>query len=53
MSSKLKLSSKLLVLKAELDDVFGVPVSSLRDLMRCEDVGSVAWFVHECIELEG
>jgi hypothetical protein len=22
----------------------------LTDLMQCEDVGSVAWFVHECME---
>jgi hypothetical protein len=28
----------------------GLPMSSLRDLMQCEDVGSVAWFVHECTE---
>jgi hypothetical protein len=28
----------------------GLPMSSLRDWMQCEDVGSVAWFVHECIE---
>jgi hypothetical protein len=28
----------------------GLPMSSMRDLMECEDVGSVAWFVHECIE---
>jgi hypothetical protein len=28
----------------------GLPMSSLRDLMQCEDVGSVAWFVHECME---
>jgi hypothetical protein len=25
-------------------------MSSLRDLMQCENVGSVAWFVHECME---
>jgi hypothetical protein len=25
----------------------GLPMSSLRDLMQCEDVGSVDWFVHE------
>jgi hypothetical protein len=25
-------------------------MSNLRDLMHCEDVGSVAWFVHECME---
>jgi hypothetical protein len=28
----------------------GLPMSSLRDLMQCEDVGSVAWFVHKCME---
>jgi hypothetical protein len=28
----------------------GLPMSSLRNLMQCEDVGSVAWFVHECME---
>jgi hypothetical protein len=28
----------------------GLPMSSLRDLMQCEDVGSVAWFVHACME---
>jgi hypothetical protein len=28
----------------------GLPMSSLRSLMQCEDVGSVAWFVHECME---
>jgi hypothetical protein len=28
----------------------GLPMSSLRDLMQCEDVGSVAWFVKECME---
>jgi hypothetical protein len=28
----------------------GLPMSSLRDLMQCEDIGSVAWFVHECME---
>jgi hypothetical protein len=28
----------------------GLPMSSLRDLMQCEDVGSVAWFVHESME---
>jgi hypothetical protein len=28
----------------------GLPMSSLRDLMQCEDVGSVAWFVHECMQ---
>jgi hypothetical protein len=28
----------------------GLPMSSLRDLMQCEDVGSVAWFVDECIK---
>jgi hypothetical protein len=28
----------------------GLPMSSLRDLMQCEGVGSVAWFVHECME---
>jgi hypothetical protein len=28
----------------------GLPMSSLRDLMQYEDVGSVAWFVHECME---
>jgi hypothetical protein len=28
----------------------GLPMSSLRDVMQCEDVGSVAWFVHECME---
>jgi hypothetical protein len=28
----------------------GLPMSSLRDLMQCEDVGSVAWFVHEYME---
>jgi hypothetical protein len=28
----------------------GLPMSSLRDLMHCEDIGSVAWFVHECME---
>jgi hypothetical protein len=28
----------------------GLPISSLRSLMMCEDVGSVAWFVHECME---
>jgi hypothetical protein len=27
-----------------------LPMSSLRNLMQCEDVGSVAWFVHECME---
>jgi hypothetical protein len=27
-----------------------LPMSSLRDLMLCEDVGSGAWFVHECME---
>jgi hypothetical protein len=27
----------------------GLPMSSLRDLMQCEDVGSAAWFVHECM----
>jgi hypothetical protein len=27
-----------------------LPMSSLRDLMQCEGVGSVAWFVHECME---
>jgi hypothetical protein len=30
----------------------GLPMSSLRDLMQCEDGGSVAWFVHECMERE-
>jgi hypothetical protein len=29
----------------------GLPMSSLRDLMQCENVGSVAWFVHECMEM--
>jgi hypothetical protein len=28
----------------------GLHMSSLRDLMQCEDVGSVAWFVNECME---
>jgi hypothetical protein len=28
----------------------GLPMSSLRNLMQCEDVGSVAWFVHEYIK---
>jgi hypothetical protein len=28
----------------------GLPMSSERDLMQCEDVGSVAWFAHECME---
>jgi hypothetical protein len=28
----------------------GLPLSSLRVLLQCEDVGSVAWFVHECME---
>jgi hypothetical protein len=28
----------------------GLPMSSLKILMQCEDVGSVAWFVHECME---
>jgi hypothetical protein len=28
----------------------GLPMPSLRDLMPCEDVGSVAWFLHECME---
>jgi hypothetical protein len=28
----------------------GLPMSSLRVLLQCEDVGSVAWFVHECME---
>jgi hypothetical protein len=28
----------------------GLPMSSLRNLMQCENVGSVAWFVHECME---
>jgi hypothetical protein len=28
----------------------GLPMSSLRNLMQCEDVDSVAWFVHECME---
>jgi hypothetical protein len=28
----------------------GLPMSTLRDLMQCEDVGSGAWFVHECVE---
>jgi hypothetical protein len=28
----------------------GLSMSSLRKLMQCEDVGSVAWFVHECME---
>jgi hypothetical protein len=28
----------------------GLPMSILRDLMPCEDVGSVAWFVHEFME---
>jgi hypothetical protein len=28
----------------------GLPMSSLRNLMQCEDVGSVPWFVHECME---
>jgi hypothetical protein len=28
----------------------GLPMSRLRDLMQCENVGSVAWFVHECME---
>jgi hypothetical protein len=28
----------------------GLPMSSLRNSMLCEDVGSVAWFVHECME---
>jgi hypothetical protein len=28
----------------------GLPMSSLRALMQCEDVGNVAWFVHECME---
>jgi hypothetical protein len=27
----------------------GLPMSSLRHLMQCEDVGSVEWFVHECM----
>jgi hypothetical protein len=27
----------------------GLPMSSLRELMQCEDVGSLAWFVHECM----
>jgi hypothetical protein len=27
-----------------------LPMSNLRDLMQCEDVGSVSWFVHECME---
>jgi hypothetical protein len=27
-----------------------LPMSSLRDLMQCEDVGSVAWFVQECMK---
>jgi hypothetical protein len=29
----------------------GLPMSSLRNVMQCEDVGSVAWFVHECMEM--
>jgi hypothetical protein len=28
----------------------GLPMSSLRSLMQCEDAGNVAWFVHECME---
>jgi hypothetical protein len=28
----------------------GLPMSSLRDLMQCEDVGNVAWFVHKNME---
>jgi hypothetical protein len=28
----------------------GLPMSSLRILMQCEDAGSAAWFVHECME---
>jgi hypothetical protein len=28
----------------------GLPMSSLRNFMQCEDVGSVARFVHECME---
>jgi hypothetical protein len=28
----------------------GLPMSGLRGLMQCEDVGSVACFVHECME---
>jgi hypothetical protein len=28
----------------------GLLLSSLRGLMQCEDVGSVAWFVHECMD---
>jgi hypothetical protein len=29
----------------------GLPMSSLRNLMQCEDVVRVAWFVHECMEM--
>jgi hypothetical protein len=28
----------------------GLPMSSLRILMQCEDVDSVVWFVYECME---
>jgi hypothetical protein len=28
----------------------GLPMSTLRDFMQCEDVGSGAWFVHERVE---
>jgi hypothetical protein len=28
----------------------GLPMSISRDLMHCEDVGSVAWFVKECVK---
>jgi hypothetical protein len=34
------------VLKGERD---GLPMSSLRNVVQFEDVGSVAWFVHECM----
>jgi hypothetical protein len=28
----------------------GLPMSSLRDMMQCEEAGSVAWFVQKCME---
>jgi hypothetical protein len=30
--------------------IAGLPMSNLRNLMQCEDVGNVARFVHECME---
>jgi hypothetical protein len=35
------------VIRLRYDDL---SMSNLGDLMQCENVGNVAWFVHECME---